>query len=231
MTLKEYMEKSGLDTSSVEQLMEFKQDLLSYNTITNITRITEEEEFYVKHYLDCLSIVQEGLVSPYDKVLDLGTGGGFPGMPLKIQVPSLDITLMDSLNKRIIFLNEEIEKLALKDIRAIHGRAEEMAKVSEHRQQYDVVTSRAVANLRTLVEYALAFVKIGGTFISMKGPEYVEELSEAENAITLMGGTLSKVLEIKLPMDITHYLIVIEKIKSTPKQYPRSGGKPRTKPL
>lgn len=231
MTLEEYMKREGLKTSALDEFLQFKEDLLEYNKITNITRITEEEEFYVKHYLDSLSLLKEGLIAPHSRLLDLGTGGGFPGIPLKIYDSTLQITLMDSLNKRIVFLNEEIKKLGLNNITALHGRAEEMAREATHREQYDIVTSRAVANLRTLVEYALAFVKVGGIFISMKGPEYQEELSEAQQAIALMGGKLGKIVEVDLPMDIKHYLLVIEKTSATPKKYPRGGGKPKNKPL
>lgn len=226
-----YLKDYDLSEKSLKNLKIFKDFLLEYNQKTNITRITEEEEFYVKHYLDSLSLLDTSLIQSGQKILDLGTGGGFPGMPLKIQDESLEITLLDSLNKRIVFLNEAIKKLGLEKISAIHGRAEELARDPKYRETYDIVTSRAVANLRTLVEYAMGFVKVGGYFISMKGPEYEEELKEAKNAIDTMGGQLEEVISVELPLDITHYLLIVKKVRPTPEKYPRGGGKPRKNPL
>ena len=166
------------------------------------------------------------------KIIDIGTGGGFPGIPLKIVREDLDMVLLDSLNKRIRFLDEVINKLELENIIAIHGRAEELGRNASHRGKYDIAISRAVASLDTLSEYSLPFVKVGGYFISMKGPDFDEELSEAEKGIKILGGRIEDTKLITLPgSDITPSLIIIEKIKETPTKYPRGGGKPKKNPL
>lgn len=231
MSLARYFDEYNLNKENLGKFEEFRKYLLEYNETTNITRIEDEDEFNVKHFLDSLSLFKTKKISKEKKILDLGTGGGFPGIPLKLYDNSLDITLMDSLNKRIVFLNSVIEKFDLKNIVAIHHRAEEMAREDIYREKFDIVTSRAVANLSTLCEYALAFVKINGYFISMKGPEYIEEINEAKNAIKTMGGNIEDIIKVQLPLNITHYLLVIKKIKETPQKYPRGGGKPRKNPL
>ena len=152
-------------------------------------------------------------------------------MPLKLYKKDLDISLVDSLNKRIVFLNKAIEELNLKNIKAIHARAEELAFDKDYREKFQLVTSRAVARLRTLLEYALPFVEVGGYFIAMKGPEYNEEIKEVSNTFNILGGKLIEVMEIDLPLDIKHYLLITKKIKPTPMKYPRQGGKPKSKPL
>lgn len=215
-----------------EELFEkYKTILLEWNQKMNLTRITDEEEIYIKHFLDSLTLFKLKFFHGKQKVLDIGSGAGFPGIPLKIYNSDLDITLVDSLQKRITFLNEVISELDLNDIVAIHGRAEEMGRDKNYREQFDICTSRAVASLNTLCEYSLPFVKVGGHFISMKGSAYKEELSDAEKAIKILGGELEDVLEVKLPGDITHSIIVIKKTSKTKDKYPRGGGKPRKTPL
>lgn len=231
MTLKEYIQDFGLDVASTEELEKYKELLLEWNEKINITRITEEDEVYVKHFLDSMSLFKTKYLDGKKSLIDIGTGGGFPGLVLKIYNKDLDVTLLDSLNKRLIFLDEVIKELNLKDVRTVHGRAEELGRNSDYREHFDIATSRAVANLSTLLEYDLPFVKVGGYFISMKGPEYKEEIEGAKNALKLLGGELEEVVEIKLPMDITHYLLIIKKTKKTPDKYPRGGGKPKNKPL
>ncbi len=231
MKLADYFNQYNLSTENIEEFEEFKKFLLEYNEHTNLTRITDDDDFNVKHFLDSLSIFRTKLIDHEKKIIDIGTGAGFPGIPLKLYDKTLDITLLDSLKKRIDFLNLVIEKFNLKNIEAIHARAEEIARDPIYREQYDIAISRAVANLSTLSEYALGFVKVGGYFISQKGPEYKEELKEAENAIKTMGAVVEEVIEVPLPNDIEHYLVVLKKIKSTNKKYPRGGGKPRKKPL
>ncbi|MDU5467225.1 MAG: 16S rRNA (guanine(527)-N(7))-methyltransferase RsmG [Peptoniphilus harei] len=227
----DYMEDYGLDTKNIDKFEKYKELILEYNKHTNLTRITEDEEFNVKHFLDSLSLFKTDLFVKDKKIIDIGTGAGFPGLPLKLYNEDLDITLLDSLRKRIDFLNGVIEELGLKKIRAIHARAEEIARDPKYRESYDIAVSRAVANLSTLTEYAMAFVKVGGYFISQKGPEYKEELKSAKRAIELMGGEVKDVIHTPLPNDIDHYIIVIKKIKATDKKYPRGGGKPRKSPL
>lgn len=231
MTLDKYMEDFGLSVNTSEELEKYKELLLEWNEKINITRITEEDEVYVKHFLDSLSLFKTKYLEGEKSLIDIGTGGGFPGLAVKIYNKNLDVTLLDSLNKRLIFLDEVIKELKLDKVSTIHGRAEELGRDSEFREKYDIATSRAVANLSTLLEYDLPFVKVGGYFISMKGPEYLEEVKNAKNALKTLGGQIEEIVEIKLPMDITHYLIVIKKVKETPSKYPRGGGKPKNKPL
>lgn len=227
----DYMEDYSLDTKNIDKFEKYKELILEYNKHTNLTRITEDEEFNVKHFLDSLSLFKTDLFVKDKKIIDIGTGAGFPGLPLKLYNEDLDITLLDSLRKRIDFLDGVIEELGLKKIRAIHARAEEIARDSNYRESYDIAVSRAVANLSTLTEYSMAFVKVGGYFISQKGPEYKEELKSAKRAIELMGGEVKDVIHTPLPNDIDHYIIVIKKVKATDKKYPRGGGKPRKSPL
>lgn len=227
----DYMEDYGLDTKNIDKFEKYKELILEYNKHTNLTRITEDDEFNVKHFLDSLSLFKTDLFVKDKKIIDIGTGAGFPGLPLKLYNEDLDITLLDSLRKRIDFLDGVIEELGLKKIRAIHARAEEIARDPNYRESYDIAVSRAVANLSTLTEYAMAFVKVGGYFISQKGPEYKEELKSAKRAIELMGGEVKDVIHTPLPNDIDHYIIVINKVKATDKKYPRGGGKPRKSPL
>lgn len=227
----DYMEDYGLDTKNIDKFEKYKELILEYNKHTNLTRITEDEEFNVKHFLDSLSLFKTDLFVKDKKIIDIGTGAGFPGLPLKLYNEDLDITLLDSLRKRIDFLNGVIEELDLKKIRAIHARAEEIVRDPNYRESYDIAVSRAVANLSTLTEYSMAFVKVGGYFISQKGPEYKEELKSAKRAIELMGGEVKDVIHTPLPNDIDHYIIVIKKVKETDKKYPRGGGKPRKAPL
>lgn len=227
----DYMEDYGLDTKNIDKFEKYKELILEYNKHTNLTRITEDDEFNVKHFLDSLSLFKTDLFVKDKKIIDIGTGAGFPGLPLKLYNEDLDITLLDSLRKRIDFLDGVIEELGLKKIRAIHARAEEIARDPKYRESYDIAASRAVANLSTLTEYAMAFVKVGGYFISQKGPEYKEELKSAKRAIELMGGEVKDVIHTPLPNDIDHYIIVIKKVKATDKKYPRGGGKPRKSPL
>lgn len=227
----DYFEEYKLDTRNIDKFEKFKKLILDYNEHTNLTRITEDEEFNVKHFLDSLSLIKTNLFNGNKKVIDIGTGAGFPGVPLKLYNDELDITLLDSLRKRIDFLSGAIEELGLEKIYPIHARAEEIARTEEYREQFDIAVSRAVANLSTLAEYAMAFVKVGGYFVSQKGPEYKEEVKNAKRAIELMGGEVENIIHTPLPNDIDHYIIVIKKVKSTDKKYPRGGGKPRKSPL
>lgn len=210
----------------------YKELLKEWNEKINITTITEDTEIDIKHFLDSLTCLSLDLFKGKKTIIDIGTGGGFPGIPLKIMKDNLDVTLLDSLNKRIIFLEEVIQKLELKNIIAIHGRAEELSRTKEYRENFSIAISRAVAALDTLSEYCLPFVKVGGHFIAMKGPDIEEELKSSNNAIKLLGGNVVETRLITLPnSDIVHSLIVIEKIRQTPKKYPRGGGKPRKNPL
>ena len=221
-----------LDDGQIEKFILYKELLQEWNQKINITSITEDKEVDIKHFIDSIIPLKTKLFEGKLKVIDIGTGGGFPGIPLKIMNENLNMVLLDSTNKKIRFLDEVIEKLKLKDIQAIHGRAEELGRDVDYREKYDIAISRAVASLDTLSEYALPFVNIGGHFISMKGPDVEEELNEGKKAIEILGGKIKSVEKIEIPnTDIVHSLIIIEKIKRTPTKYPRGGGKPRKQPL
>lgn len=210
----------------------YKELLQEWNEKINITTITEDSEIDIKHFLDSLTCLSLDIFEGNKSIIDIGTGGGFPGIPLKIMRDNLDVTLLDSLNKRIIFLEEVIRSLDLHGIKAIHGRAEELSRQTEYREKFSIAISRAVASLDTLSEYCLPFVKVGGHFIAMKGPDIEEELNLSRNAIKLLGGNVVETKIIRLPeSDIIHSLIVIEKIRQTSQKYPRGGGKPRKDPL
>ena len=220
-----------IDSEKNNKLEKYRELLLEWNSFMNLTAITEEDEVNIKHFLDSLTIFKTGELDGKKSVIDVGTGAGFPGIPMAIQNPDLEVTLLDSLNKRIKFLNKVVEETELKNVTTYHGRAEEFARKKEFRDAFDVSVSRAVANMSTLAEYTMPYVKPGGVMIAMKGSEYKEELKEAENAIKILGGGIKEVKEITLPDGILHSLIVIEKVKPTPKKYPRVGGKPKSKPL
>ncbi|NMA85743.1 MAG: 16S rRNA (guanine(527)-N(7))-methyltransferase RsmG [Tissierellia bacterium] len=221
-----------LNPAQIEKFVLYKKLLQEWNERINITSIVEDEEIDIKHFMDSIIPIKTNLFMGKIKVIDIGTGGGFPGIPLKILNEDLDIILLDSTQKKVKFLEEVIEKLDLKNIRAYHGRAEEMGRDIVFREKYDIAISRAVASLDTLAEYSLPFVNVGGYFISMKGPDVEEELEDGKNAIKILGGKVKAVEKFQLPnTDIIHSLIIIEKIKNTPTKYPRAGGKPRKKPL
>ncbi len=215
-----------------DKFLNYKLLLQEWNKKIDITTIIEDEEVDIKHFLDSLTVVSTDIFEGRKKLIDIGTGGGFPGVPLKIYNEDLDITLMDSLNKRIKFLDDVIDKLGFENIVATHGRAEELSLTREYREQYDICVSRAVAQLNTLAEYCLPFVRPGGHFVSMKGPDSEAEVREAKNAIELLGGKLVANYNVRIPeSDISHSIVVIEKVRNTPKKYPRGGCKPRKKPL
>lgn len=209
----------------------YSEILLDWNERMNLTRITDEQEMIDKHFIDSLTPL---LLDEYEgtgKVLDLGTGAGFPGMVLALTEPAREFHLMDSLNKRITFLDAVVKDLGIDNVKTFHGRAEEAGRNPEFREQYQIVVSRAVARLNILAEYCLPFVELGGYLIAMKGPEGLEEIEEADKAIKTLGAEFTHCEEFLLPDGDKRILVVLRKIKGTPKKYPRGGGKPRKDPL
>ena len=232
-----------LSDRQYEQFIRYYEMLVEWNNVMNLTAITEYDEVIVKHFADSLSLVKavdkemliRGSLKEGDDrltIIDIGTGAGFPGIPLKIAFPELKITLLDSLNKRIAFLNAVIEELGLKDIESLHGRAEDYAKKGQLRESFDYCVSRAVANLSTLSEYCLPYVKVGGSFIAYKSEKTQEEVQAAKNALDKLGGRLVSCEEFNLPgTDLYRTMVNIKKEKATPGKYPRKAGTPSKEPL
>ena len=219
----------GLPTEGIPALIRYGELLVEKNKVMNLTAITEPHDVATLHFLDSVAMLTLADLKG-KKMADIGTGAGFPGMPLRIVEPSLRLTLLDSLNKRIDFLKEVCADLGLNDVECIHGRAEEFA--ANHREDYDIVTSRAVANLQMLSELCLPLVKVGGYFLSMKAVDSEEEVNAAKNAIKTLGGQIEKVVDYAIPgTEVQHRLIFIKKIKETPKKYPRAFAKIKKNPL
>lgn len=219
-----------IDRSKIIKFYEYMNLLLEWNEKINLTAITEQNDIILKHFIDCLTIKK--YLKDNDKIVDIGTGAGFPGIPLAIMSEANKFTLVDSLNKRVNFLNDVKEKIDLKNIEAIHSRAEEFGQNKIYREKYDVAVSRAVANLSVLSEYLLPTVKVGGKVICMKGSQVQDEINEAKYALKELGGVIKLTDEFCLPeTDMKRNIIVIEKIKNTPKKYPRKSGTPSKQPL
>lgn len=214
----------------LEQFALYYEMLVEKNRVMNLTAITEPDEVIEKHFLDSIALTQTVKPDGALSVMDMGTGAGFPGIPLKIVFPELHVTLSDSLNKRVQFLREVIDALGLKRVEAVHGRAEELAHKREYREMYDLCVSRAVANLSTLSEYCLPFVKVGGLFVSYKSGECDEEVRMAEPAIRMLGGRLSEVKKFQIG-EAGRAFVVVDKVKSTANKYPRKAGTPSRDPL
>ncbi len=232
------LSKLGISLSDrqIEQFICFYDILTERNKVMNLTAITEPVEIIEKHFLDSLSLVKAIDLSGDKKVIDVGTGAGFPGIPIIISYPQLHITLLDSLNKRIGFINDVIKLLNLKNVETIHGRSEEFGKNIKYREQYDLCVSRAVANMSVLSEYCIPFVKKGGKFISYKSGNIENEVENAGNSVYKLGGKLSEIVDFSLTDSTTgeklgRSLVVIDKIKETPGKYPRRAGLPSREPL
>lgn len=221
-----------LSDSQLTSFTRYFELLVEWNEKMNLTAITASQEVAVKHIIDSLSCYNENYFPPGCKVIDVGTGAGFPGIPLKIYRPDISLTLLDSLNKRVNFLQHVVQELALDNVVTIHARAEEGARKQELREAYQVALSRAVARLNVLCELCLPFVKTGGNFIALKGAQYEEELQEASRAITLLGGQVAQVTPVALPgIEDKRAVLYIRKKNSTPATYPRKAGTPEKKPL
>lgn len=222
----------SLSKEQVQQFLIYYQMLIEKNKVMNLTAITDYEEVVEKHFIDSLSLVQVADLERKMTVLDLGTGAGFPGIPLKIAFPNLKIVLLDSLNKRVLFLRDVIDALGLQQIEAVHGRAEELARKKEYRECFDLCTSRAVANLASLSEYCIPFLKVGGIFAAYKSGEVETELQQAQKAIDQLGGTVKQTYHFQLPnTDVKRSFVIIAKERHTPKAYPRKAGTPAKNPI
>lgn len=216
-----------IEEDVIDEFYLYMRNLIEWNQKINLTAIKDEREIVIKHFIDSI------LVSKYltgDRILDLGSGAGFPGIPLKIVNKGLDVTLIDSVNKKVNFMKDSIDKIGLKNIDAFHTRAEDLAHESEYREQFDTVVSRAVANMTTLVEYMIPFVRVGGKCLCLKGPNCEDEINSAKNAIRKLGGKIEEVIEYKIDNN-DRCLVVINKIRNTEQIYPRKLGKPLKEPL
>ncbi len=230
-TLAEHAREFGIELSptQLEAFELYYRKLVEWNARFNLTTITEREDVIVKHFLDSLSVAPA--ISKAATLIDIGSGAGFPGLPLKIALPSLRVTVMDSTGKKVEFLKHVIAALNLSEVTALHARAEELARQPAHREKYDAAVARAVGGLTTLLEYALPFVRVGGVFVAQKGIDVDEEVRRAARAIKELGGRLREVVSVQLPGLEPRHLIVVEKIALTPGIYPRGGGAPKNKPI
>lgn len=214
----------------IEKFYKYMNLLIEWNEKINLTAITEPKEIIIKHFIDSLTVLKD--IKGKNTLVDVGTGAGFPGIPLKIMDEEIKITLLDSLNKRINFLNEVINQLDLKNTETIHSRVEEAGKNKKYRERFDIATARAVANLATLSEYMLPLVKVGGKSICMKGSEVSEELQNSKKAISILGGEIENIDNFQLPKsDMMRNIVIIKKVKNTPNKYPRKPGTPSKEPI
>ena len=215
-----------------EQFIKYMRLLQEWNEKINLTAITEDEEVVKKHFIDCIKAFKSDAIKNANTVIDVGTGAGFPGLPIAIMNPEVKVTLLDSLNKRINFLNLVVRELGLKNVTTIHSRAEDGARRSELREKFDVATSRAVANMAVLSEFCMPYVKKEGYFVALKGPSIDEELENGRNAIKILGGELKGIIEISIEeTDLKHNIVEVKKVKNCPKTYPRKAGTVNKKPL
>ena len=232
--MKEASEEAGLELTEVqyEGFIKYMRLLQEWNEKINLTAITEDEEIIKKHFIDCIKAFKSEEIKNAKTIIDVGTGAGFPGLPIAIMNPDCEVTLLDSLNKRINFLNLIVKELNLKNVKTIHSRAEDGARNKELREKFDVATSRAVANMAVLSEFCLPYVRINGHFVALKGPAVDEELKDADKAIKTLGGEFKGLIEIEIEdTDLKHNIVEVKKIKQCPKIYPRKAGTVNKNPI
>lgn len=232
--LRKGIEELGISVNDkiLQDFKVYREVLVDWNQKMNLTGIEEEREVYIKHFLDSISAITNNYIKDGMSIIDVGTGAGFPGLPLRICLKNVKLTLLDSLNKRINFLQEVSAKVGIDDIEFIHGRAEDFGKDENYREKYDIATARAVAGLPVLIEFCAPFIKLGGYFVCLKGPNANLELEEAKKAIEIMGLEFVEKIDVKLPeFDLSHNILVFKKIKNTPEKYPRKAGKPSKNPI
>ena len=230
--LEDALEKLNINRKvDYDKFEKYMVGILEWNEKVNLTNITDHDEFIEKHYIDSIVIANQDEFIEADKIIDVGTGGGFPGVPLAILFPEKNFILLDSLNKRLKIINQLTNEIGINNVTTIHGRAEELAKKPELRESFDMCLSRAVANLTSLSELCIPFVKENGTFIAYKGPGINEELENAQKAIEILGGSISKIEDVNINNNMEHKLLFINKIRNTPKKYPRKPGEPIRNPI
>lgn len=232
--MKKASEEAGqeLTEKKYEQFIKYMRLLQEWNEKVNLTAITEDEEVIKKHFIDCIKAFKSKAIVNANTIIDVGTGAGFPGLPIAIMNPNVKVTLLDSLNKRINFLNIVANDLGLENVITIHSRAEDGARQGELREQFDVATSRAVANMAVLSEFCMPYVKVGGHFVALKGPAIDEELESGNNAIKTLGGKLEGIIEVNIEdTDLKHNIVEVKKVKNCPKTYPRKAGTINKKPI
>lgn len=232
--LKNGIEDLGLNCTdeTIEKFSKYREILVEWNQKMNLTGIEDEKEVFIKHFLDSLASVKKGYIKDGMSIIDVGTGAGFPGLPLKICLENSKVTLLDSLNKRINFLSEVCSSINIEDIELIHGRAEDFGKDENYREQYDIATARAVAGLPILMEFCTPFIKVGGYFVCLKGPNADTELEESKKAMEVLGLEFVEKIDVKLPeIELKHNIVVFKKVSSTPTKYPRKAGKPVKNPI
>lgn len=232
--MKQASNEVGLDLSEEQynKFIRYMKLLQEWNEKINLTAITEDEAIIKKHFIDCIKAFKSDAIKSASSIIDVGTGAGFPGLPIAIMNPNIDVTLLDSLNKRINFLNTVIINLGLKNVVTIHSRAEDGARNPKLREKFDVATSRAVANMAVLSEFCMPYVKVGGHFVALKGPAIDEELKEGKKAISILGGEFKDIIEVNIEdSDLNHNIVEIKKISKCSKVYPRRAGTINKSPI
>ena len=232
--LKKALELMGApsDEQTVNKYQQYMEGVLDWNEKVNLTNITDPQEFVIKHFIDSIICADYPEFEEASRIIDVGTGGGFPGVPLAIAAPDKEFILMDSLNKRLKIIDELCGQIGINNVTTVHARAEELAKNKAHREQYDLCVSRAVANMATLAEYCLPFIRVGGCLMAYKGPDAEKEVEEARKALYLLGGQVEEIREGNLKeFGIDHKVVIIKKVKNTPSKFPRKAGTPAKEPL